>query len=63
MAGKHPGTLEFRRGIGPRSEPTYIIRFSKHGCWASRQYDSGQSEEIPVEDAMREFDKIQSENA
>ena len=44
-------------------EPTIQIEFSKYGCFARKHYASGVIEEMKVEDAMREFDKLAAAGA
>ena len=44
-------------------EPMIRIEFSKYGAFAQRHWPSGKVEEMTVENAMREFDKIQAKEA
>ena len=39
-------------------EPMITIEFSKYGAFARKHWASGKIEDIPVEEAMREFDRL-----
>jgi len=44
-------------------EPMVSIQFSKYGAFAQRHHASGRVEDMKVEDAMKEFDKLAASGA